>query len=118
MLYTGGVLAEIFDLEPHRMLFTCQKGHLGGDLKDFLLEQPQVVQVEWHNRKFYKKGVVPPRPEQVEALRPPNRFTEARDKARAIRKRNKAKRKKKLLKKKRAKRKKKAKEGTAPLEKK
>jgi hypothetical protein len=59
LLYTGGIEATAYDLEASKVLLTVQKGHQGEELKDFLVEQEEVLEVEWNSKKYRRPGVKP-----------------------------------------------------------
>lgn len=56
LLSTGGVFITCYDVGESRMLVTLQRGWHGSDLKQFLLEQPEVDVVEWDSVKYTKDG--------------------------------------------------------------
>ena len=52
LLHTTGIDISCYDLEDHRMLVTLQSGWRGYDVKDFLLKESMVTEVEWDSVKY------------------------------------------------------------------
>lgn len=48
-LSLGGVDVTPYAIEADQLLLTLQRGWRGDQLKDFLLDQPQVVQIRWND---------------------------------------------------------------------
>jgi hypothetical protein len=56
LLKTGGIDANAFNIEHNKVLFTVQKGHEAGNVKEFLLEQPETDFVTLNSMKFFPRG--------------------------------------------------------------
>jgi hypothetical protein len=54
LLFSGGVDAKFYNIEENRMLVSLQKGWDAKNVKDFLLEQDQVVKVTWDSIDYYQ----------------------------------------------------------------
>jgi hypothetical protein len=73
MLYTAGLnpcgdngcAVTMYDIEEDKILFSMQRGWKGSEIKDFLLDQLEVLVVEWNTKKFL--------PPHVKALPAPER---------------------------------------------
>lgn len=57
LLFTGGVNATCYDIEPSILLCTLMRGWFAAQMKEFMIRQPGVVEVEWNQVK-YKPGDV------------------------------------------------------------
>lgn len=55
LLHTAGIEAACYDIGEGRVLVSLQEGWRGYDLRDFLLAQPEVQEIEWDSVK-YKGG--------------------------------------------------------------
>ena len=55
LLFTGGVDAACYDIGDGKILVTVQHGWRGQDVKEFLLQRPEVTEIEW-NQKTFKRG--------------------------------------------------------------
>jgi len=56
MLFTGGFDVLCYELGPGKVMVTMQRGWNAVGVKDFLLEQPEVKEVEWDSTKYLPKG--------------------------------------------------------------
>ncbi len=52
MLSTDGSYALCYDVGENKLLVSIQRGWHAPSVKQFLLEQPQVVEVEWDSVKY------------------------------------------------------------------
>lgn len=52
LLFTGGLDVSCYDLEQGRILVTLQHGWEAFKLKDFLVDQVDVAEVEWNQAKY------------------------------------------------------------------
>lgn len=55
LLHTAGIEAACYDIGEGRVLVSLQEGWRGYELRDFLLAQPEVEEIEWDSVK-YKGG--------------------------------------------------------------
>lgn len=51
-MFTGGVNATCYDIEPNIILCTLMRGWFAPQMKEFMLRQPGVVEVEWNQVKY------------------------------------------------------------------
>ena len=56
LLHTAGIEVTCYDVDTRRMLITLQSGWRGFDVKDFLLGQTVVDEVEWDAVKYDRSG--------------------------------------------------------------
>ena len=47
LLHTAGIDVAVYDVAPRRLLVALQRGWRGAEVRDFLLAQPEVADVEW-----------------------------------------------------------------------
>ncbi len=52
MLSTDGLSALCYDVGDNKLLVSIQRGWHAHSVKDFLLQQPQVAEVEWDSVKY------------------------------------------------------------------
>lgn len=55
-LLSGGVRSQVYNVQDGKVLFTVDSNSDSWDLKDFLLEQPEVDFVTLNSQKFYPPG--------------------------------------------------------------
>ena len=60
LLISGGQRGEFYPIGDNQLLVSTQKGWEASAIRDFLLEQPQVVKVRWDSSDYYPEGVEPP----------------------------------------------------------
>ena len=63
LLSTGGVFVTGYDIATNKILLTLQRGWFGQEVKEFLLSQPEVKEVEWDSVK-YRPGKKAGRPKK------------------------------------------------------
>lgn len=51
-MFTDGINATCYNIEPTIVLCTLMKGWHGMRMRDFMLQQPGVVTVEWNQIKY------------------------------------------------------------------
>mmetsp|Transcript_85527 Transcript_85527/g.155779 ORF Transcript_85527/g.155779 Transcript_85527/m.155779 type:complete len:225 (-) Transcript_85527:50-724(-) len=56
MLETGGVNANIFSIDPGKVLFTVNGPGLIWKIKEFVLQQPETDWFEYQQKQFYPEG--------------------------------------------------------------
>ena len=61
LMGTGGIQAKPYAVEDDQILFTQEDGNTM-QLKDFILEQPEVLKWTYNSRDYYPDGVTPPVP--------------------------------------------------------
>lgn len=49
-------MVTCYDIATNKMAVTLQKGWFGAEVKDFLLEQPEVKEVSWDTEKYRPKS--------------------------------------------------------------
>ena len=52
LLFTGGIQANFYNIEADKILVSMQKGWDGIPLRDFLLDQKEVLKVTWDNHDY------------------------------------------------------------------
>jgi hypothetical protein len=62
MLKTDGIEATAYNIDEGRVLLSLQTGWRGYDVRDFLLTQPEVEELEWDSVKFAPGEDLPARP--------------------------------------------------------
>lgn len=59
LLFTAGIEATFYMPEERRVLAALQRGWHGPDVKEFLLDRKEVVEVEWDQVKYTPTPVAP-----------------------------------------------------------
>jgi len=53
LAHTGGLDITCYDIADDKLLVTLQRGWEGALLKTFILQQPEVIELEWDQAKYY-----------------------------------------------------------------
>jgi hypothetical protein len=91
LLFSGGIEAQVYNIEGGKLLCSLQKGWNANHARDFIVDQPETREITWDSQTYPASG--PRAPRNPEAVAAAAEATEERKAATAKRKSKEARKK-------------------------